>query len=231
MNKIASLSASFQDIEDIDVWIFDLDNTLYPITPKMLAEIDDLMGSFIADFLNVDRAEARRIQKGYFRTHGLTLRGLMVEHDLDPQEYISHLSQLDLTDVTSNPQLAGILKGLGGRKFIYTNAFTEHTREVMERIGITEYFDGIFDINDADFVPKPAIVSYRRQCLLHDIDPARAIMVEDIPGNLKPAAEMGMKTVWVRTDTDWAKRITDTSYIDYITDDLPQWLRGVTNRA
>ncbi|MEC9206395.1 MAG: pyrimidine 5'-nucleotidase, partial [Pseudomonadota bacterium] len=107
MNKIASLSASFQDIEDINVWIFDLDNTLYPITPKMLAEIDDLMGSFIADFLNVDRAEARRIQKGYFRTHGLTLRGLMVEHDLDPQEYISHLSQLDLTDVTSNPQLAG----------------------------------------------------------------------------------------------------------------------------
>ena len=120
MNKIASLSASFQDIEDINVWIFDLDNTLYPITPKMLAEINDLMGSFIADFLTLMGCTAH--PERIFPYPWADTEGLMVEHDLDPQEYISHLSQLDLTDVTSNPQLAGILKGLGGRKFIYTNA-------------------------------------------------------------------------------------------------------------
>ncbi|MAM67804.1 MAG: HAD family hydrolase, partial [Rhodospirillaceae bacterium] len=62
---------------DVESWIFDLDNTLYRTSPGMLAQIDDLMGSFISDFLNVDRVEARRIQKGYFRSHGLTLRGLM----------------------------------------------------------------------------------------------------------------------------------------------------------
>lgn len=213
-------------LDHIDAWIFDLDNTLYRTTPEMLAQIDELMGSFIADFLDVDRVEARRIQKAYFRTHGLTLRGLMVEHGLDPQDYIDHLSQLDLSDVMSDPHLAETLANLDGRKFIYTNAFTEHTRDVMERIGITGHFDGVFDISDADFVPKPAIDSYRRLCDLHDIDPARAAMVEDIPRNLEPAAVLGMTTIWVRTDTDWAKGITETGHIDHVTGDLSAWLRA-----
>lgn len=217
-------------LDHIDFWIFDLDNTLYRTTPEMLAQIDELMGSFIADFLGVDRVEARRIQKGYFRTHGLTLRGLMVEHGLDPQDYIEHLSQLDLNDVTPDPHLAETLAALDGRKFVYTNAFTEHTRDVMERIGITDHFDGVFDISDADFVPKPAINSYRRLCDLHGIDPARAAMVEDIPRNLEPAAELGMTTVWVRTDTDWAKGITETGHIDHVTDDLTTWLKETIKR-
>jgi len=217
-------------LDHIDFWIFDLDNTLYRTTPEMLAQIDELMGSFIADFLGVDRVEARSIQKGYFRTHGLTLRGLMVEHGLDPQDYIEHLSQLDLNDVTPDPHLAETLAGLDGRKFVYTNAFTEHTRDVMERIGITDHFDGVFDISDADFVPKPAIDSYRRLCDLHGIDPARAAMVEDIPRNLEPAAELGMTTVWVRTDTDWAKGITETGHIDHVTDDLTTWLKETIKR-
>ena len=213
----------------IETWIFDLDNTLYRTTPAMLAQIDDLMGSFISDFLSVDRAEARRIQKGYFRSYGLTLRGLMVEHGLNPQAYIDHLSQLDLNEVMPDPSLADTLTNLDGRKFIYTNAFTKHTRDVMERIGISDNFNGVFDISDADFLPKPAIDSYRRLCELHDIDPTRTAMVEDIPRNLEPAAELGMTTVWVRTDTDWAKAITETGHIDHVTDNLSAWLRGVVN--
>ena len=103
MQQNAPKPANNLDSSRIDTWIFDLDNTLYRTSPEMLAQIDHLMGSFISDFLNVDRTEARRIQKGYFHTHGLTLRGLMLEHGLDPQDYIDHLSQLDLSDVSPNP--------------------------------------------------------------------------------------------------------------------------------
>jgi putative hydrolase of the HAD superfamily len=99
----------------------------------------------------------------------------------------------------------------------------------MERIGITNHFDAIYDIGDADYVPKPAIESYRRLCTLHDVDPQRAAMVEDISRNLEPAAELGMTTVWVQTDTSWARDVTETDHIDHITDDLTEWLRGVTN--
>ena len=216
-----------QDLAHVDTWIFDLDNTLYRTSPAMLAQIDDLMGSFISEFLGVDREEAHRIQKGYFRSHGLTLRGLMVEHGLDPKVYIDHLSQLDLSDVKPDPEIADILGSLGGRKIIYTNAFTYHTEEVLKRIGISDHFDAVFDIGHANYVPKPAIESYRLLCERHGIDPARAAMVEDIAKNLEPAAELGMTTVWVRTDAHWARNVADTGHIDHTTDDLAGWLRAI----
>ena len=220
-----------KEFQQVKYWIFDLDNTLYRTSPEMLSQIDELMGSFISDFLNVDRVKARQIQKGYFRTHGLTLRGLMLEHGLNPQDYIDHLSQLDLSDVGPNPELANALSKLDGRKIIYTNALTEHTREVMDRIGITSHFSAVFDIGDANYVPKPAIDSYRRLCELHNVDPTRAAMVEDIARNLEPAAELGMTTVWVRTETSWAKDVTETEHIDHITGDLTAWLQDLGNSS
>ena len=227
MQLLSDPSGGAADFDHVDTWIFDLDNTLYRTTPAMLEQIDDLMGSFISDLLNVDRDEAHAIQKGYFRTHGLTLRGLMLEHALDPQDYIDHLSQLDLSDVQPDPELSALLKALPGRKIIYTNAFASHTEDVMNRIGITDLFDGVFDIGHADYVPKPAIESYRRLCARHAVDPARAAMVEDIPRNLEPAAALGMATVWVRTQTHWAHDPGDTSHIDHITEDLAGWLRAI----
>ena len=50
-------------------------------------------------------------------------------------------------------------------------------------------------------------------------------MVEDISRNLEPAAELGMTTVWVRTDTHWARDVTETDHIDHIVEDLTGWLR------
>lgn len=213
------------DLSHVDTWIFDLDNTLYRTSPEMLAQIDGLMGAFISEFLGVDREEARRIQKGYFRTHGLTLRGLMIEHDLDPEVYIEHLKQLDLSEIAPDPKMDEALALLPGRKIVYTNAFTHHTEEVLKRIGLGHHFDAVFDIGHANYVPKPAIESYRLLCDLHGVDPARTAMVEDIPGNLVPAAELGMTTVWVKTDTHWARDVTETGHIDHVTEDLSRWIR------
>ncbi|MEN8197092.1 MAG: hypothetical protein ABFS30_11345, partial [Pseudomonadota bacterium] len=68
-----------QSLADAEVWLFDLDNTLYPAECRLFDQIDQRMGSFIADAFDVDRAEARRIQKDYFFRYGTTLRGLMSE--------------------------------------------------------------------------------------------------------------------------------------------------------
>ena len=217
--------------EEIKTWIFDLDNTLYRTTPGMLQQTDELMGTFISNFLNVDRAEARRIQKSYFRSYGLTLRGLMLQHSLNPQLYIDHLSQLDLSDIKADPKLSLCLAELPGKKIIHTNAFTYHTHQVMERLGITQHFDGIFDISDADYIPKPAIEPYRMLCDLYDIQASCAVMVEDISRNLEPAAALGMTTVWIQTNTSWAKNVTETSHIDHVITDLTGFLENLIKRG
>ncbi|MGH6962147.1 MAG: HAD hydrolase-like protein, partial [Dongiaceae bacterium] len=61
----------------------------------------------------------------------------------------------------------------------------------------------------------------------HWIDPRRAVMVEDLPKNLLPAHGMGMTTVLVRTDSDWAQDGADGAHVHHVTDDLVAWLDGV----
>ena len=225
------MTAPLIQAQEIKTWIFDLDNTLYRTTPGMLQQTDELMGTFISNFLNVDRAEARRIQKSYFRSYGLTLRGLMLQHSLNPQLYIDHLSQLDLSDIKADPKLSLCLAELPGKKFIHTNAFTYHTHQVMERLGITQHFDGIFDISDADYIPKPAIEPYRMLCDLYDIQASCAVMIEDISRNLEPAAALGMTTVWIQTNTSWAKNVTETGHIDHVITDLTGFLENLIKRG
>jgi putative hydrolase of the HAD superfamily len=215
----------------VRTWVFDLDNTLYPVTKQLLAHIDKHMGNFVANFLNVDATEARQIQKTYFRKYGLTLRGLMLHHGLDPVRYYDEMTPMDLTQVDPNPALATALRALNGRKVIYTNASAHHAEIVLDRLGMSDVFEGIYDITAAEYVPKPAIDSYRKLCELHNIDPAEAAMVDDIARNLEAAATLGMKTVWMRTGAEWAEDVEPEPYIDHITSDILDFVRGIGGSA
>jgi putative hydrolase of the HAD superfamily len=66
--------------DHIDTWVFDLDNTLYPVVDRLFDQIDVRMGEFVSRLLKVEHAEAKRRQKQMFYKYGTTLRGLMVEH-------------------------------------------------------------------------------------------------------------------------------------------------------
>ncbi|MEE8333027.1 MAG: pyrimidine 5'-nucleotidase [Alphaproteobacteria bacterium] len=215
-------------IEEVRTWIFDLDNTLYPVTERLVAHIDQHMGAFVANFLNVDATEARRIQKSYFARYGLTLRGLMIHHGLDPVRYFDEMTPMDLNEVHPNPTLSAAIRALEGRKIIYTNASSRHAEMVLARIGLAGAFEAIFDIADAGYVPKPAIDGYRLLCEQHAVDPARAAMIDDIARNLESASALGMTTVWMKTSAEWAVNDQAGPHIDHVVRDLLGWIEGVT---
>jgi len=214
-------------IDHVRTWIFDLDNTLYPVTGRLVAQIDRHMGAFVAKFLNVGAAEARRIQKGYFARYGLTLRGLMIHHGLDPVRYFDEMTPMDLDEIEPNPALSDAVRALEGRKIIHTNASRRHAGMVLERIGMADVFDTIFDIADAGYVPKPSIEGYRALCERHEVDPARAAMIDDIARNLAPAAALGMTTIWLKTSAEWAVGDQAGPHIDHVTRDLQGWIESV----
>ena len=215
-----------RDPAAIDTWIFDLDNTLYRLSPRMMSEIDQRMCAFVSGYLNVDHAEARQIQKRYFREYGLTLRGLMINHGLDPAEYAASLHELDISDVVPDPTLAAAIDRLGGRKFVYTNAFSNHTQRMLEHLGLVERFEAIHDIEAANYLPKPSDEAFAELVRRHGIDPARALFVDDVAANLAPAARLGMTTVWVRTDAHWAQGVGAEPHIHHAVDDLLAWLEA-----
>jgi len=225
---------SFPDTFDrIDTWVFDLDNTLYPATSKLFDQISRRMTGFIAEHFDIAPDAALARQKEFFMRYGTTLRGLMIEHRLAPEPFLDYVHKIDVGVVASNPALALKLGHLPGRKLIFTNASRVHAERVMARIGIDHHFEDIFDIAAADYIPKPDRTSYAMMLRRHGVSPETACMVEDIAANLEPAKALGMATVWLKGELEWARPKNGgktPDYIDFVADDLGSWLDAVIAR-
>jgi len=215
------------DLSHVEFWIFDLDNTLYPARCRLFDQVDRRIGLYIQQLLNLDPEAARALQKQYFREHTTTLKGLMVNHGINPVDFLEFVHQIDVTGIAEDPALERALKRLPGRKLIYTNGSVAHARNVMHRLGIGHHFKDIFDIVAAEYLPKPDHASFAQMIATYGIAPEQAIMFDDMPRNLAPAAALGMTTVLVASDHDWAQPTGDEDYIDHTTDRLAEWLAAV----
>src|SRR5262245_3889803 len=151
-----------QDFARTKVWIFDLDNTLYPAACNLFAEVDARMGTFIANYLGVPFEHARHLQKSYYRQFGTTLSGLMQVHKLDPQPFLDYVHDIDLSAVPEAPELAAAIDALPGRKLIFTNGSRRHAERVAEKLGVLHLMEDICDIAACDFVPKPEADAFQR---------------------------------------------------------------------
>jgi putative hydrolase of the HAD superfamily len=222
--------AIFDKVED---WVFDLDNTLYPASSRLFDLISLRMTAFIAEYFDIAPDAAHARQKEFYIRYGTTLRGLMVEHDVDPAPFLDYVHRIDLGLVPADPGLSDRLARLPGRKLIFTNASRIHAERVMDRIGIAHHFENIFDIADADYIPKPSLAGYEMLLRLYGVAGDTACMIEDLAINLEPAKALGMKTVWLKGEIGWAQpQAGDTvpDYIDHVAGDLGEWLDGVLQR-
>ena len=216
------------ELKNFETWIFDLDNTLYPVSANLFDQIDKRMCSYIANFLKTSISEAHKVQKRYFQEYGTSLRGMMENHKMDPIPYLEYVHKIDLSAIIRDDQMERALDKLPGRKIVFTNAAASYAEKVLERLGIAHHFEDVFDIVAANFIPKPAPLVYQRFVKQYKIDSEKSVMVEDIVRNLKPAADMGMKTVWVETDRAWAHADAETTKPDFTTNNLAPWLTEVT---
>ena len=213
----------------INTWIFDLDNTLYSADSGIFQQVHTLMSKFVSTHLNIDIKKATELQRKYYRQHGTTLRGLMDNHNVDPDHFLSEVHQLDYSIVGPNFKLNRELKKLKGRKIIYTNANRQHANDVLIRLELTNVFDEIFDIKTANYIPKPEASPYEQIISEFNIDPITTIMFDDIAKNLVPAKNVGFASVWI--DVGYENFSDDIAkskkYLDYETKDLSLFLDEV----
>jgi putative hydrolase of the HAD superfamily len=216
-----------KDLSKIKFWLFDLDNTLYDGATKVFDQVDKKMSKFISDKLNVSLEEARKIQKNYFQEYNTTLNGMIKNHKIDADEFLEFVHDVDLSFLDKNKYLEEEIKKLKGKKIIFTNGSKAHALNVTKRIGIESLFDGIFDIRDCEFIPKPSKEPYKKLVESYKIEPQYCIFFEDIARNLKPAHELGMKTVWIKNDEPWAAKYSDENFINYKIDNLAKFLKEI----
>lgn len=229
--KTNHTAAELRRLSHVRDWVFDLDNTLYPRTSDLFAQIDWKMTDYVAALLDVDQETARVEQKALYRQHGTTLRGLMEKYGIDPHTFLEQVHDIDYSPVAPNPALGEMIAALPGRAHIFTNGDAPHARRTTDRLGITERFSSVFDIVAADLEPKPARAPYERFLEVSGIDPAGACMFEDMPRNLSVPKAMGMSTVLVLptgfqgTDAQrWEHEVERAHEIDFATDHLDDFL-------
>lgn len=214
-------------LSHVDAWIFDLDNSLYPASANLFSLIDIRMGEYIERLLACDSAEARRVQKSHFLEHGTTLAGLMASHDVDPHDFLDYVHDIDLARISADPALVSAIDRLPGRKFVFTNGDANYAKRVLDKLGLANLWDGMHDIHAMNYVPKPHPASYAALCDAHAIDPARALFVEDMARNLKPAKALGMTTVWIDNGSESGGHDADPAFIDYRIADIGSWLHSI----
>jgi putative hydrolase of the HAD superfamily len=215
----------------IDTWVFDLDNTLYPASCRLFDQIDRRMTGLVSEILNVPHVEARAIQKGLFHKYGTTLRGLMVEHEVDPKYFLHHAHNIDYAPVPQDQALDEALGVLPGRKLIFTNGTVAHARSVLNRLGVAHHFKDIFDIVDSDYIPKPQRGPYEKFVRHTNIRPATSAMFEDIARNLEAPHDLGMTTVLITSDDNADANIlngqTRPDYVHHTTGHLAGFLKKI----
>ncbi|MEA2938316.1 MAG: putative hydrolase of the superfamily, partial [Alphaproteobacteria bacterium] len=218
----------------IDTWVFDLDNTLYPHHVNLWQQVDERIRDYIARFLEIDADEAFRLQKDYYKRYGTSMRGLMTEHGMAPDDFLDYVHQIDHSPLEPNPALGAAIEMLSGRKLILTNGTRRHADAVLARLGLHKHFDDVFDIVAAELEPKPSPPAYDRFLKAHGVEPARAAMFEDLARNLAVPHALGMTTVLVVPEStrevfreDWELAGRDAPHVDHVTDDLVGFLEKI----
>ena len=228
-------AAAFAQVE---TWVFDLDNTLYPAGSDLWPKIDQRITLWIMALYGIDGLSARALQKFYYERYGTTLRGLMETDAIDAETFLRFVHDIDRTSILEDLPLAAAIRALAGRKLILTNGSRFHAIATAEALGLSGLFEDVFDIVAGDLVPKPEPGVYDRFLARFAVDPTRAAMIEDIPRNLVVPKALGMVTILVvpkpgdhdpREAFEIVAEEAVPAHIDYVTNDLAAFLRATVS--
>jgi len=183
--------------------LFDLDETLYPSHSGVMDQIRELMLRYLCTHLALSPEEANALRRHYFLTYGTTMRGLQINHQIDPDEFLAFVHDIRLEDhLQANEELGAVLAGIHQQKVVFTNASREHAEAVLAILNVRSRFDRVVDVRDMNYESKPLASAYSRICELLELEPGECVLVEDNVRNLEPAKKLGMVTVLISETAD-----------------------------
>jgi putative hydrolase of the HAD superfamily len=217
-------------LSHINVWLFDLDLTLYAPEHNIMEQVRNRIAAYVEDYFKVSQEESHSIRHKYWRKYGTTLGGLIAEHNVDPAGYLDFVHDVDMSLLQPCAKLRAGIEALPGRKLIFTNADAPYAKRVLAARGLDGVFEGLFDIHQMEHRPKPEPDSYVRMCDAFGIDPATTLFFEDSAHNLEPAKAMGMTTAWVNHISDSEAVPERPAFVDHEIHNLADWLATIKER-
>jgi putative hydrolase of the HAD superfamily len=185
-----------------DTWIFDLDNTLHDAQKKIFPIINQKINRYISNSVKINLSEADGLRKKYWDYYGATLEGLIRHHNINPTDFLEETHTLENFEelILPMPDLIKVLSSINGQKILYTNAPKNYTNKVLKICKIEGYFDGVFSIEDSNFIAKPSAVSMEFFIKKYKIKLAN--FVDDVKENLETANQFGLSTIWLTNEKE-----------------------------
>ena len=216
-----------KEFKNIKNFIFDCDGVLYSDLEKVFGQVSKRMTEYISKKLDLDIKKAKELQTNYFHKYNTSLNGLMIHHNINPNDFLKYVHDINLDFLEKDLVLREELIKLNAKKIIFTNGSNAHVDNITKHLGIDDLFHGIFDIVDCGFIPKPARESYEKLAKKFNINPKETVFIEDIAKNLEPAKKLGMKTVWLMNNEYWGKKDSDKEFIDLKIKNLSSFLKEI----
>ncbi len=216
-----------KELKNIKNILFDLDGVLYQDLESVFGQVSKKMTEYISNKLNLDLKKAKELQTRYFHKYNTSLNGLMIHHNIKPKEFLKYVHDIDLSFMKKDLILRKELENLNLKKFIFTNGSKEHANNITTHLGINDLFDGLFDIVDAEFSPKPGAKAFDLMVKKFKINPRETLYIEDIAKNLSIGKERGAITAWLINDEYWGKKESDKEFIDYKIENLSLFLKEI----
>ncbi len=196
---------------------------------KVFGQVSRRMTMFISERLGIDMTSAKELQTNYFYKYNTSLNGLMIHHDIPPEEFLSYVHDIDLSFMKTDEIMRNELKNLKMEKFIFTNGSAKHAENILTHLGIYDLFgrEKVFDIQDAGYVPKPEAKTFDSMVKKFGINPKETIYIEDIAKNLSIGYERGCTTVWLINEEHFGKMDSDKDYISHKIENLSLFLKEI----
>ena len=216
-----------KELKNIKNILFDLDGVLYQDLEAVFGQVSKKMTKYISNKLNLSLEKAKELQTNYFHKYNTSLNGLMIHHDIKPEDFLKYVHDIDLSFMKKDFVLRNELENLNIKKFIFTNGSKQHAKNITKHLGINDLFDGLFDIVDAEFSPKPTAKAFDLMIKKFKINPKETLYIEDIAKNLSIGKERGAITAWLINDEYWGKKESDKEFIDYKIENLSLFLKEI----
>ena len=223
-----------KNFKEMKYLLLDLDGVCYGkhnnySLDKVFGQVSKRMTMFISERLKIDMEEAKKLQTNYFYKYNTSLNGLMIHHDIPPEEFLKYVHTIDLSFMKEDKIMRSELKNLDMKKFIFTNGSADHAKNILTHLGIYDLFgrEKIFDIEDARYVPKPEAKTFDLMVKKFGINPKETIYIEDIAKNLSIGYERGCATVWLVNDEHFGKLDSDKDFISHKIENLSLFLKEI----
>ena len=216
-----------KNLANIKNILFDCDGVLYQDLEAVFGQVSKKMTEYISKKLHIDLIKAKELQTNYFHKYNTSLNGLMIHHDIPPREFLEYVHDIDLSFLEKDKTLRYELENIKLNKYVFTNGSKEHVKNITTHLGIDDQFDGVFDIVDAEYHPKPEAKAFDLMVQKFKINPNETLYIEDIAKNLSIGKERGTITAWLINDEYWGKKESEKDYIDYKIENLSLFLKEI----